>query len=116
MIVRVGAVASIAVIGVNFAFSAIYRWAPARHLFLPIDVLLYLVIGFFAARALRSWSRGLAVVAIAAALDSVLSGASHVLPGAPQATPGRIVVSEIREFATNLAIGWIAALAGWKIR
>lgn len=106
------AFAVLTVIAVYFLATIFGTIGGGSRYFLPLDILVYVAIGFFSARALRSWSRGVAVVAIAALVDVALAAGSLILPGAPHMSGGQIVRAESYEFGLNAGVGLAGAILG----
>jgi len=106
------AFAVLTVIAIYFLATIFGKIGGGAGYFLPLDILVYLGIGFLSARALRSWGRGFAVVAIAALVDVALAAGSLILPGAPHLSGGQILRAEAREFALNAAVGLAGGLIG----
>lgn len=110
------AFAVLTVIAIYFVVTLLGKAGANWRVFLPLDILVYLGIGFFSARVLRSWRGGFAVVAIAAVVDVVLAVGSLILPGAPRMSPTLLARAESIEVGVNLFVGFAGAAIGYAIR
>lgn len=106
------AFAVLTVIAVYFLAVAFGKLEGGTRFFLPLDILVYLAIGFFSARALRSWRRAFVVVLIAAIVDAGLAVGSLILPGAPSMSVAKIVEAETIEIGFNALIGLVGTAVG----
>ncbi|HEY8320282.1 MAG TPA: hypothetical protein VIG46_00630 [Candidatus Baltobacteraceae bacterium] len=110
------AFAVLTVVAVYFLATISGKIDSGVQYFLPLDIVVYLGIGFLSARALASWGRGLAVVLIAAAVDVALAAGSLILPGAPRLSAVLIVRAEGLEFGLNALVGLTGAVIGARFR
>ena len=109
-LLNASALAVLTVVAIYFATVAFGRFEGSWRVFLPLDILVYLAIGFFSARSLQSWRVGFVVVAAAALTDIALAVASLILPGAPQMSPMQIARAEAFEGGLNALVGLLGAI------
>jgi hypothetical protein len=107
------AFAVLTVIAAYFLATVFGKIGNSWRFFLPLDILVYLGIGFLSARTLRSWSGAFVVVAIAALVDVALAIGSLILPGAPRLSLALIVKAEVLDFVVNASIGLVGSAIGY---
>jgi hypothetical protein len=98
--------------GVAFAFG---RLGSSWQIFLPLDILVYLGIGFFSARALGEWRSAFMVVLIAVLVDQALDMGSYILPTAPRMSPAAIAEAGTVDMGFNLLVGLVGSAIGARV-
>jgi len=114
--IKVIAFAVLTVIAIYFLITVLGKIGGSWRFFLPLDILVYLAIGFFSARTLRSWREGFLVVAIAALVDVALAVGSLILPGAPHMSLMLLVKAEALDFGLNASVGFAGVAIGYLTR
>lgn len=109
------AFAVLTIIAVYFLATLFGKMGANGRYFLPLDLLVYLAIGFFAGRTLRSWRGAFFVVVVAALVDVALAVSSLILPEAPRLSTGVIVRNETLEVGVNAFVGLVGSLIGARV-
>ncbi|MDQ2991266.1 MAG: esterase family protein [Candidatus Eremiobacteraeota bacterium] len=109
------ALAVLTVIAVYFLATVFGKIGGNAQYFLPLDILVYLGIGFFSARTLGDWRGASVVVLIAAIVDAALAVGSLILPNAPKMSPAKILEAEALEIGFNVLLG-LVGVASARIR
>jgi uncharacterized membrane protein len=102
----------LSVIAVYFLATVFGKIGGHERFFLPLDILVYLGIGFFSGRSLKSWGGAFVVVLIAALVDGALAVGSLILPEAPHMPPSQITKQLALEFGLNALVGLIGSAVG----
>ncbi len=107
---KVLAFAVLTIIAVYFFAAVFGKLGGNAQYFLPLDILVYLGIGFFSARALGDWRGAVVIVLIAAIVDVALAVGSLILPNAPNLSPAKIVEAESLELGFNMLLGFVGVV------
>jgi len=109
------AFAVLTVIAIYFFATAFGKIEGGWRFFLPLDILVYLAIGFFSARALGSLRGAFVVVLIAALVDLALAVGSLILPGAPHMGLSQILEAESLDLGLDAFLGLVGAGIGVRV-
>ena len=109
------AFAVLTIIVVYFLATLFGRIGGSARYFLPLDLLVYLAIGFFSGRALRSWRSAFVVVLVSALVDVGLAVGSLILPEAPRLSVAVIARNEALEVGINALVGLVGSLIGARV-